>query len=67
MRPTALLTGFSLAVGAHTMTTGAQTPADNPLTAAEQKAGWKLLFDGKTVDQWRGFKMETVPPGWTAR
>jgi len=65
MRATALLTGFILAVGALTMTTGAQTPADNTLTAAEQKAGWKLLFDGKTIDQWRGFKMETLPPGWT--
>ena len=66
MRATALLTGFILAVGALTMTTGAQTPADNTLTAAEQEAGWKLLFDGKTLDQWRGFKMETLPPGWTA-
>jgi len=65
MRTTALLTGFILAVGSLTMTTGAQAPADNTLTAAEQKDGWKLLFDGKTIDQWRGFKMETVPPGWS--
>jgi len=43
----------------------AQTPpAHNTLTPAEQKEGWKLLFDGKTIDQWRGFKMETLPPGW---
>lgn len=66
MRTTALLTGFILAVGGLTMTTGAQAPADNTLTAAEQQAGWKLLFDGKTIDQWRGFKMETLPAGWTA-
>jgi 3-keto-disaccharide hydrolase len=42
------------------------TSADlnNRLSGAEQKAGWKLLFDGKTMDQWRGYKMDTVPAGW---
>ena len=44
----------------------AQTPADNTLSSAEQAAGWRLLFDGKNVDQWRGFKMQTLPPGWAA-
>ena len=33
-----------------------QTPADNELTAAEKKAGWTLLFDGKSLDGWRGYK-----------
>jgi hypothetical protein len=42
----------------------AQTPAPNTLTAAEQKDGWKLLFDGKTIDKWRGFKMPAMPPNW---
>ena len=65
MRATALLTGFILAVGALTMTTGAQTPADNTLTAAEQKAGWRLLFDGKTMDQWRNYKGTEVGTNWT--
>ena len=27
-------------------TTVAQTPSHNTLTAAEEKDGWKLLFDG---------------------
>ena len=26
--------------------------ADNELTAAERKAGWKLLFDGRSFDGW---------------
>jgi 3-keto-disaccharide hydrolase len=28
----------------------------NHLTAAERKAGWTLLFDGKSLDNWRGYK-----------
>jgi len=29
---------------------------DNDLTAAEKKAGWKLLFDGKSLDGWRTYR-----------
>jgi hypothetical protein len=36
----------------------------NTLTASEQKAGWKLLFDGSTTTGWRGYKSESVPPEW---
>jgi hypothetical protein len=38
--------------------------AHNTLTAAEQAAGWKLLFDGKTTAGWRGFKQAGIGPGW---
>jgi hypothetical protein len=42
------------------------TAADNQLTAEEKKAGWKLLFDGKSTDAWRSFKKQTFPDrGWT--
>ena len=40
-------------------------PWTNTLTAAEKKDGWELLFDGKTLDAWRGYKMQTIPAGWT--
>ena len=36
----------------------------NALTAQEQAQGWKLLFDGKTLAGWRGFKSQDVPAGW---
>jgi cytochrome c len=37
---------------------------ENILTAEESKAGWKLLFDGKTTNGWRGYKKDAMPPGW---
>jgi hypothetical protein len=37
------------------------------LTAEEQSAGWRLLFDGKTTAGWRGFKSPTMPAGWQVR
>jgi Domain of Unknown Function (DUF1080) len=30
--------------------------APNTLTAAERADGWRLLFDGKTLSAWRGYK-----------
>jgi hypothetical protein len=48
----------------------AQTGATrhNYLTAAEKKAGWKLLFDGKTTNGWRSAKADTFPgKGWVVK
>ena len=36
----------------------------NKLTPAERAAGWRLLFDGRTTDGWRGFKLNGAPDGW---
>ncbi|MCB0474929.1 MAG: DUF1080 domain-containing protein, partial [Flavobacteriaceae bacterium] len=37
----------------------------NRLTEREIKDGWKLLWDGKTTDGWRGAKIKTFPTnGW---
>ena len=36
----------------------------NSLTAAETAAGWRLLFDGTTLDGWRGFTTVEPPPSW---
>lgn len=45
-------------------TTLAAEPPLNTLSDEEKKAGFKLLFDGKTTDGWRGYKMKEMPPGW---
>jgi 3-keto-disaccharide hydrolase len=45
----------------------AAAPEDKPansLTTDEKDAGWKLLFDGKTTDGWRGYQKDSMPPGW---
>ncbi len=36
----------------------------NTLTSTEKAAGWRLLFDGKTIAGWRGFKKDSMPAGW---
>ena len=36
----------------------------NQLTAEEAKAGWKLLFDGKTTDGWRNYKKDDISDKW---
>ena len=44
---------------------GMGRPAMNSLTPAEQAAGWRLLFDGRTLGAWRGFKQAGMPEGWS--
>ena len=37
---------------------------DNTLTEEERQTGWRLLFDGRTTEGWRGYKRSDMPPGW---
>ncbi|QOJ13813.1 MAG: DUF1080 domain-containing protein [Planctomycetia bacterium] len=39
----------------------------NTLAVEEQAAGWRLLFDGKSLAGWRGFRRTGAPAGWVAR
>jgi hypothetical protein len=58
--PTAVLI-LSLAL----QSAAATQPAPNTLSSAEKAAGWQLLFDGKALDAWRGYRRETLPDaGW---
>lgn len=37
----------------------------NTLSEAEREAGWRLLFDGTSLDGWRGYQRDSIPGGWT--
>jgi hypothetical protein len=42
--------------------------APNTLTAKEKAEGWKLLFDGRTTEGWRGFHADAFPTqGWSVQ
>jgi Domain of Unknown Function (DUF1080) len=46
----------------------ATAAAPNTLSAEEQAAGWRLLWDGRTTDGWRSAKAETFPAnGWMSK
>jgi glucose/arabinose dehydrogenase len=57
-----LLTGIAL--GLMTATLPVQAEELNSLTAGEQRAGWILLFDGKTTTGWRNFAKDGISDGW---
>lgn len=69
--PGALVLGASLGACASSGAPARNTPAPsamtsttNMLTASERAAGWRLLFDGRTTDGWRGYRQPSMPAGW---
>ena len=38
--------------------------APNTLSEIDRKLGWRLLFDGKTLDGWRNFRKQAPSDGW---
>jgi hypothetical protein len=63
-----LLSFVVLALSLVTRQAVATDPAPNTLTAEEKAAGWHLLFDGKSLDDWRGYRRDTLPEtGWEIR
>ena len=43
------------------------TNAEQSEQAEQSEPEWTVLFDGTTLDQWRGFRSDSVPSGWTVR
>jgi hypothetical protein len=56
-----------LGLAAAVLLSSAAMAQPNTLTAAEKAAGWKLLFDGRTLDGWRGFKAAAPDKGWRVK
>ena len=53
---------LAVAISLFTMSLFAQ---DNVLTEQETRDGWKLLWDGKTTEGWKGARINTFPSkGW---
>lgn len=44
---------------------GRPAAAEAPrLTAYERSQGWRYLFDGESLSDWRGYQMNKIPPNW---
>jgi hypothetical protein len=75
MAPAALFMGLSaLALGgcaadAAPDASGARTSSGEPTAAdsspALEAADFRVLFDGTSLDAWRGYRSESVPGGWS--
>jgi hypothetical protein len=67
-----IMKSLALGLGVAVIASGAlaqpgAAPPDNTLTPAEARAGYKLLFDGKTTAGWKGFKTAKPDAGWKAK
>lgn len=44
-----------------------QGPAINTLTEKEKKEGWRLLFDGKSISDWRKYRSDKPGAAWKVK
>jgi hypothetical protein len=61
---TSCLFTLTLVLAASATCARAADDGQNKLTPAEEKDGWKLLFDGQTTKGWRNYKKDTIGSGW---
>lgn len=63
-----LTSGLAKHVSASTPAIEQQSYLVNRLTKSERRAGWTMLWDGKTTRGWRGAKLKTFPStGWSTK
>jgi len=62
---TAIFIGITPHSRAQTARSTESTP--NTLTKKEKDAGWKLLFDGKTLNGWHGYNLKGIPECWVVQ
>lgn len=61
-----MLLALLVLVGASVAAQG--PPSANQLTPAQQRDGWRPLFDGQTLDGWRGYqKTDTAETRWAVK
>ena len=58
------MAGLILALLPLTFLAAETSEIDNQLSPEEQSAGWALLFDGKSMEQWRSYGKADVAPAW---
>lgn len=56
--------GLFTACGYHDKPVAEQSAKPNTLTKQEKAEGWELLFDGESLDKWRGYRKDELPDGW---
>jgi hypothetical protein len=67
MRTCIWIAGSALAVAAlatNPQSIVAESAIRSPQTAPKATPAWRSLFDGKSIDAWRGYKTTSVPDGW---
>jgi hypothetical protein len=69
--PVAISGVLAMPAGAQTTKPEASPPAaraatHSTMSAAERAAGWTNLFDGRSLEHWRGYRSQSFPSsGWT--
>lgn len=56
-------TGDAAEVPSGASSDAAEADSPNQLTSAERNDGWRLLFDGESLDQWTGLGRDDLPEG----
>ncbi len=67
-RKTSIATCIIAAVAWTSCQSGSRAPVTEPATtAADGASEWVWLFDGSSLDKWRGYRMDHIPEAWTVQ